>query len=186
MRSKIKQLGLQFTYNVLSVLTKRIRSSRAIQLKIGIGMALLCAKEAKAQNIEFPNKVNQSDTLELNVDLESESITLCYEVVVVKSRMVEPKVRGGQRALNRFVQENVIYPKEALEHKIEGDVAVNIEVDKEGKVLSAYVIQKIGYGLDEEAVRLAKQLPEFRAGKINRKKSKMNKTIVFHFELPKK
>lgn len=175
-------------YSLLSLITERIRISWLIRLKILIGLSLLANKTAysQTQTTVFPSKENQIDTLKLNVDIESESITLCYEVVVVNYRSVEPKFLGGQRALNRFVRENVIYPKSAIENSIEGELAVNITIDTIGNVQNALVIQGLGYGLDEEALRLAKILPKFKPGKANKRIITSNTTIIFHFELPKK
>jgi protein TonB len=50
--------------------------------------------------------------------------------------------------------------------------------------MDAQIISGLGYGLDEEALRLVKIMPKFKPGKINREVSAMNKTLIFHFELP--
>jgi TonB family protein len=184
--NKLIQFGLEKLYFILSLLTKNVRLSFLIKLKIAVGIALISANSSNAQTVEFPNKTNSSDTLNLDVELEEDMTTLCYDVVVVYNKSKEPKFIGGQKALNRFVQDNVQYPKEALKNNIEGDVAINLMIDEDGNITDANILKAIGFGLDEEALRLVKIMPKMEPGKINHKKSTMNKTVVFHFELPDK
>ncbi|MCB9034963.1 MAG: energy transducer TonB [Chitinophagales bacterium] len=61
---------------------------------------------------------------------------------------------GGKQAFQQFLKENLKYPKAALENKIEGHVLVAYSVDFNGKVTSAKVLKGIGYGCDEEALRV--------------------------------
>ena len=65
---------------------------------------------------------------------------------------------GGSKAYREFIQSNLVYPKEAIENKIEGSVFAEYEVDFEGKVKTAKILHGIGYGCDEEALRLIKLL----------------------------
>jgi len=58
----------------------------------------------------------------------------------------------------KFFEYNMIYPKQALENKIEGFVYLTYDVDHLGNVTDAKVIKGLGYGCDEEALRLVKML----------------------------
>jgi TonB family protein len=69
-----------------------------------------------------------------------------------------PKYPGGKPALKKFIFENLKYPDQALENKIEGIVYVKYKVSALGEVISANVTKGIGYGCDEEAIRLCKIL----------------------------
>ena len=69
-----------------------------------------------------------------------------------------PKYHGGKTALKKFISENLKYPDQALEKKIEGIVYVKYKVNALGKVISANITKGIGYGCDEEAIRLCKLL----------------------------
>ena len=77
----------------------------------------------------------------------------------------KPYYEGGIKALKKFVGENLQYPKEALREKIEGTVYVRYTVDYKGNVIAAKTISGIGYGCDQEALRLVKML-KFIAPKI--------------------
>ena len=50
------------------------------------------------------------------------------------------------------------YPAEARRLGIEGSVVLLLEIDEEGNVVSAKLVKKMGYGMDEEALKAAYQL----------------------------
>jgi protein TonB len=70
----------------------------------------------------------------------------------------QPVYPGGKKALDNFIRENLKYPEEALSNKIEGTVAVEYDVDVFGKVIASRIKHGIGYGCDEEALRLVNML----------------------------
>jgi len=61
---------------------------------------------------------------------------------------------GGADALKKFVKQTLRYPKEALLHRVEGRVYLKYEVNEKGKVHSISVVNGLGYGCDEEAIRI--------------------------------
>ena len=97
----------------------------------------------------------------------------------------KPIYEGGPKAMKKFIGENLRYPKEALENKIQGTVYVRYDIDRKGNVFDAKVIKGIGYGCDEEAMRLAKLL-KFRVPKTRGVRVTFHKNIQIHFRLPKK
>ena len=70
----------------------------------------------------------------------------------------KPEYPGGKEYFKKFLKENLVYPKEALEHQIEGTVFLAAEVNDLGEVLQVNVEKGIGYGCDEEAMRLVKMM----------------------------
>ena len=69
-----------------------------------------------------------------------------------------PEYPGGNDAFRKFIQKNMIYPKKAMENRIEGVVLLEYEVDDMGKVHNPKVANGLGYGCDEEAIRLVNLL----------------------------
>ncbi len=69
-----------------------------------------------------------------------------------------PHLDGGKELLKEFLKENLQYPKEAIEKRIEGDVIVKFKVTGKGEVIDTKVEKGIGYGCDEEALRLINML----------------------------
>ena len=102
-----------------------------------------------------------------------------------ESFIQKPVYPGGIRAMRSFIKENLKYPKEALDSKIEGSVLVKYEVNYLGRVTKTNIASGLGYGCDEEAARIV-QLFKFEIGKSPRRlKVKFNKSIRIHFKLPK-
>ena len=97
----------------------------------------------------------------------------------------KPIYPGGRDALRKFIKENMQYPSEALEQKIEGTVSVKYTIDYKGNVIEAHVVAGLGHGCDEEALRLTKLL-KFEVPKNARKvRVTFHKDIHIHFRLPK-
>ncbi len=90
-----------------------------------------------------------------------------------------PEFPGGKTEFQQYVAEHLKYPKEALQHQIEGIVHLEAVVDDNGRVSGAQVIKGIGYGCDEEAVRL---INEARFGSVNNKGLRVKSTQKFKVE----
>ena len=95
-----------------------------------------------------------------------------------------PQYLGGNSALKKFLDENLIYPEEAIESKVEGDVEAEYHVDGLGKIKNVKILKKLGSGCDDEVIRLIKLLVYEKA--INRGlKTLTRKTLKIAFKLPK-
>lgn len=68
------------------------------------------------------------------------------------------KTRAKPKGNYDFVGDYEDYPAEAKRNGIEGVVKVKLVVDETGKVTSATVVKKLGHGLDERALELAKNI----------------------------
>ncbi len=69
-----------------------------------------------------------------------------------------PHLDGGRELLKEFIKDNLVYPEEALEKGVEGDVIVKFKVTGKGEVIQPEIHKGIGHGCDEEAIRLVKML----------------------------
>lgn len=100
-----------------------------------------------------------------------------------KDLVKRPYYPGGMKALKAFIGKNLQYPKEALKHKIEGMVAVRYEINYKGEVVKVKLISTLGYGCDEEAIRLVNLL-KFEVPRNRKLKLKFYKNLQIHFKLP--
>ena len=78
-----------------------------------------------------------------------------------------PQFPGGERALYQSINEKLQYPDLAKQNGIEGKLYVTFIVTKEGNVDSVHVDHGIGFGCDEEAIRVIKLTPKWTPGKKN-------------------
>lgn len=67
---------------------------------------------------------------------------------------VNPEYLGGMPEFYKMIFQNQVYPKDAKNRDIEGRVYVQFVVLENGQVEQLKVIKGIGYGCDEEAMRL--------------------------------
>lgn len=68
---------------------------------------------------------------------------------------------GGTRAYNKYLDANVRYPQEALKNNIKGKVKVEFSVKTDGSLDDYKVVKSLGYGCDEEVIRLIKDGPKW-------------------------
>jgi TonB family protein len=94
-----------------------------------------------------------------------------------------PKYEGGKQGIKKIIDENLKYPAQALENKIEGTVLLSFTVDAMGKVQTVRVVHGIGYGCDEEAARVIKLL-EFEKAINKGIRVTMQYRMKIHFRLP--
>lgn len=97
---------------------------------------------------------------------------------------VLPAYPGGQKALERFFEDNIQYPEAATENDAQGTVKLSFAVDENGKIYQPVATgNKIGYGLEEEAIRVFNKMPKWTPGKIKGKNVKSRFTLPINFQL---
>ena len=94
-----------------------------------------------------------------------------------------PRYSGGKDALSKFIRENLKYPKEALEAKVEGKVVIDFDVDDNGAVHNVRLVQGIGFGCDEEAMRIVSLL-RYQKVRNRGRRVQMHSKLNIRFKLP--
>lgn len=69
-----------------------------------------------------------------------------------------PLYPGGTDHMVRQWMNNLEYPAEAVRKGVQGDVKLEVHISEDGKMTNITVLQGIGFGCDEEAVRIFKLL----------------------------
>lgn len=89
---------------------------------------------------------------------------------------------GGQAALMKFIQDNVRYPREALNSGV-GDkrVIVQFVIERDGTVTEPRVVRSAGEAFDAEALRVCGLLPKFAPAKMNGKAVRQQFTLPIAF-----
>lgn len=95
-----------------------------------------------------------------------------------------PEFEGGLKALNRFLGNNLRYPETARDEGKEGVVHVKFVVDEKGEVTLAEALNKPGYGMEQEALRVVAMIPKFKSpAKVKGKPVKVYFNIPIKFSL---
>ena len=75
-----------------------------------------------------------------------------------------PQFPGGEEACFEYLEEHFIYPEKAKEDSITGKVLVKFVVEADGSITNVEVIRSANKILDEEAVRVIKNMPKWIPG----------------------
>ena len=104
---------------------------------------------------------------------------------VYNNAQVMPQFPGGQNGLDNYVNNNIDYPQQAIDDNTSGTVRVSFVIDEEGKVKNAHLIgnQKLGNGLDEEALKVINRMPSWKPGKVNGKNVKIRLELPISFQV---
>jgi TonB family protein len=94
-----------------------------------------------------------------------------------------PAFPGGEEALMNFISTNLRYPQYAIHHNIYGRVFVRFVVEPDGTVSNVEVLRGIGGGCDEEAVRVAKMMPDWIPGEAFGEKVRVSYLLPINFRL---
>ena len=97
---------------------------------------------------------------------------------------VLPSYNGGQAALETYINNNIEYPQEAIDNNVEGTVNIQFLVDEKGNVSNVTAIgNKIGSGLEEEAIRVVSAMPKWSPGQVKGKDVKTWRTLPITYRL---
>lgn len=94
-----------------------------------------------------------------------------------------PQFPGGEMEMYKFIRENLKYPSRASEAGIQGKVILNFVVGRDGKINSIKVVRGIGFGCDEEAIRVLQKMPPWNPGKMGGRPVPVYFTFPITFKL---
>lgn len=110
----------------------------------------------------------------LNTSTEEVNSDQVYEIVDEA-----PELIGGWEGLRK----NIRYPEEAKRSGVEGRVYIQLIVNKQGNVENAKVVRGLGYGADEEALRVIREA-KFEPGYQNGEPVRVQYSLAISFVLP--
>ena len=93
-----------------------------------------------------------------------------------------PSFPGGENAMYAYLNDRIRYPQQARDYEVEGKVYVQFVVDQEGKVIEPKVVKGLGYGCDEEALRIVRLMPKWMPGKHRQQRVPVIYTLPVTFQ----
>ena len=95
-----------------------------------------------------------------------------------------PEFPGGINSLMAYLGSNIHYPKTAIENCATGTVYLKFIVEEDGTIgENVLVVKGVGYGCDEESVRVVSAMPKWTPGKQNGKPVSVYYTLPVKFAL---
>ncbi len=115
-------------------------------------------------------EVDASGKNKIDVTMKDDATQLSEVVVtglgLAKDEDHEPVITlaepiGGKKAYDTYLESHLKYPDEALKNKIKGKAGIEFKVSLDGSLKDFRVIKKLGYGCEEEIIRLVKEGPKW-------------------------
>lgn len=91
---------------------------------------------------------------------------------------------GGQTALATWLSENLKYPQECIDKKVDGEVIVSFIVERDGSITGIRMEQSVDPKLDAEAKRVVGVMPNWVAAEMNGVKTRSRLMLPIRFTLP--
>ncbi|WP_266362840.1 energy transducer TonB [Tellurirhabdus rosea] len=95
----------------------------------------------------------------------------------------QPEFPGGQSAMYAWLGKNIRYPAAASRANVSGRVFVSFVVNTDGSIQDVQVLKGLGFGTDEEAQRVVKQMPKWRPGKQSGRAVRVKYNLPINFQL---
>jgi protein TonB len=142
--------------------------------KLSIIFSLLLA--ITAVNFSFAQSNAPTKTQPAKAEVKTEATALTTADVM-------PSFPGGEEKLAQFLKDNIKYPQEALDKQREGTVYVSFVVDATGKISDVRMLKRQAFGMDQEAMRVVKMMPNWIPGMNNGKAVAVQYTLPVKFSL---
>ena len=94
-----------------------------------------------------------------------------------------PEYPGGIQALFEYLSQNVKYPADAENQKVEGRVIATFIVETDGTINNVEVVKPVFPSLDAEAIRVLSGMPKWTPGKQSGKEVRVKYTVPINFNL---
>lgn len=135
--------------------------------------------------------VEGTGDIEAIVAPESSGPTLREKVLELEAKPEEefvsveqqPEFPGGMDALRAFLSNNLKYPRAATSAGVSGRVFISFVVNTDGSLTDLQVLKGIGFGCDEEAIRVMQKMPNWRPGKQSGRAVRVKYNLPISFTL---
>ena len=133
---------------------------------------------AHASETEKTTPVVKSTTKTGKITAESSAPKKVFTGKVYDIVEQMPSFPGGLTALMNYLRTNTRYPAAAQKAGIEGRVIVFFIVEPNGSVSNVEIVRSVDTDLDQEALRVVRQMPKWKPGKQD------GSTVRVKFDLP--
>lgn len=103
------------------------------------------------------------------------------EVLLFADKM--PEFPGGTAAFLRYISGSILYPPLALDMAISGTVYISFVVETDGSIKDVRLLRGIGFGCDEEALRVIRNMPNWYPASNNGKTVRVRYNVPIRFRL---
>ncbi|MDX2072472.1 MAG: TonB family protein, partial [Haliscomenobacter sp.] len=143
------------------VIIRRDTTPKVLEERVVQGFPLNSAQLQELTVLSYPYRANSTKEFVV-VGFAPKKDSIPGEVFKVVEKM--PEYPGGMDELIKFLAQNIRYPEIAKKENIQGMVVVQFIIDKDGAIIDPHVVQGIGGGANEEALRVVSIMPKWKPG----------------------
>ena len=151
------------------------------QEELAESKAVIGSENVEGAEIEMPpvdpDLANTKPAIEAPVHVEKAEETIFTAVESM------PEYKGGIRALGEYLNKNLKFPSQAQRAGVGGKVFVSFVVTGDGSISQLSVAKGIGFGCDEEAMRVVSKMPKWIPGKQSGRPVSVRFTLPITFQI---
>jgi TonB family protein len=117
-----------------------------------------------------------TDLPKVEIKSDTSKPSLVTEIFTIVEQ--NPEYPGGTTAMYKYLGENIRYPSEAQKANKQGKVYVKFVIKSDGKIDNINIIKSVSPELDNEAIRIIQNMPNWRPAEQN------GKPVSVYFNLP--
>lgn len=114
------------------------------------------------------------------IDKPEEDFNTVFDAIDVEQL---PEFPGGEDELMIFLNKNMKYPERAVKENAQGKVVVTFIVNTNGEIENLKITRSLGFGCDDEALRVVKAMPKWKPGRFNGHNVSVQYDLPIQFEL---
>ncbi len=161
------------------VMLQKPQSNRRALLKYALvlpiaGLLTLCTQPDRDQPKTEVAERMEKDNARKPVEVDGEVFTVVEQ---------QPEFPGGMAALGQYMAKSIKYPAAAQKANVEGRVFLSFIVTKTGEITDVNLLKGIGFGADEEAIRVVSQMPNWIPGSQRGEAVNVKYNIPINFAL---
>jgi beta-lactamase regulating signal transducer with metallopeptidase domain len=129
------------------------------------GKEIVIWKEGRTKNIMLSDKSAVKATTITEVPTKKQESDL-YNLAELTEK---PEYQTGLEAFYQYIGSNYKIPEEISTKKISGKIFASFIVEKDGSLSNIKILRDMGYGTGDETIRVLKESPKWKPGKMNGK-----------------
>jgi protein TonB len=116
-------------------------------------------------------------------DLDLDLGTAIVDIEIVEIPAKDAQFIGGVAAMQKFINDNLKYPDDAIEMNMQGRVYLSFVVERDGSVTNVSVERGVFQSMDREAARVVRSFPTWIPGEMPSGKVRTRVRVPINFTL---
>lgn len=142
-----------------------------------------------------PNSAKAAETINSTISsvpaADGQSVKVTVQPSMINGETIftvvekNPEYPGGIQEMFKFLGENIKYPEAAAKANVQGKVFLSFVVTTEGVIKDVQILKGLGFGADEESIRVLSKMPRWTPGMQSGRAVNVRYNLPIAFQLDK-